>query len=256
MTELSDRLNFYVIILDRSVDRMKRFVENFRSFPIPYIRVSAIEGRNLTIPVKDYDALMFFIYTGRDALPGEIGCFLSHIKVLRMFLESEKEFAFICEDDAMPISESHEAIEQAISRSRSWDLLRLFGGRFKTSFPYQSLTSNHSLCTSITGMVATAGYIVNRHAAEILVKRLLPMTSLYDCALFHGRVGVMEATVYPDCILRNEFSNTSTIDYGVKRNLKPWHLIFWSCRFYRLWARIVRYSLQLYRMIKRRYSKK
>ena len=232
---------------------MERFEKDFATFPIPFIRVSAIEGRTLTIPVEDYDAPMFFIYIGREAGPGEIGCYLSHLKVLRMFLESEKEFALICEDDAAITSECYEAIKQAITHAETWDLLRLFGGRAKTSFPYQTLTSTHLLCTSITDMTATAAYMVNRRAAEMLVKKLVPMTSQYDDALFHGRLGVREATVFPNCILRNEHSLNSTIASDMRRKLKPWHLIFWTCRLRRLWVRIVRYSIQIIRLCKRRY---
>ena len=254
MSTLSDRINFYVINLDRSVDRMERFERDFASFPIPYIRISAVEGKQLTIPVKDYDPFKFFLNIGREALPGEIGCYLSHLKVLQEFLESGKEFALICEDDARPIPESYEVIQQAIANSKSWDLLRLYGGRPKTSFPYQALSSTHNLCIQVTGMVSTAAYIVSRHATGILLKKLVPMTALYDTALFHGQLGIREATVVPHGILRYEDGNPSTIEYGIKRKLKPWNLVYWSCRFYRLWTRTVRYSLQLIRILKNRLA--
>lgn len=249
--EISDRINFYVINLDRAVDRMECFEKNFSAFPIPYVRVPAIDGRQLTIPVEDYDAPMCFFYIGREMHPGEIGCYLSHLKVLRMFLESDKEFALICEDDAALTPECYEAIQQAIAHAETWDLLRLCGGRRKTSFPYRSLTPIHSLCTSISGMIPAAAYIVNRRAAEILVQKLVPMTSQYDDALLHGRVGVREATVFPNCMFTNELSRNSTIAGDIRRKLKPWHLIFWTCRLHRLWVRIVRYSLQIFRLCQR-----
>jgi len=251
--QLSDRINFYVINLDRAVDRMERFEKDFASFPIPFIRIPAVEGKTLTLPVEGYDAFRFFNHVGREARLGEIGCYLSHVKVLKMFLESEQEFALICEDDAMPIPESYEAIRQAIAHSDSWDMLRLLGGRAKTSFPYQTLTPAYHLCTSITGMVPAAAYMVNRRAAEKLVQKLLPMTDLLDSALFHGRRGIREATVFPNCILRNEYSDHSTMEGDHRRNLKLWHLVFWTCRFFRLRVRIVRYSFQISRMTQRRF---
>ena len=253
-TDIIERFNFYVINLDRAVDRMEQFAKDFEQFPIPFIRVSAIEGSKLTIPIEGYDAPMCYIYLGREAGPGEIGCYLSHVNVLKMFLESEKEFALICEDDAMPTPDGYKAIQSAITHAETWDLLRLFGGRHKTSCPYRSLTSAHNLCTSITGMTATAAYIVNRRAAEILVQKLVPMTGLYDEVLFHGRVGIREATVFPNCFLLSEHyhqSTIATVGKGSKRQLKPWHLVYWTCRFYRLHTRIIRYSLQIFRMIRR-----
>jgi len=250
--KISDHINFYVINLDRAVDRMERIEKDFASFPIPFARVPAIEGRNLTIPIENYDAPMFFLYMGREAGPGEIGCYLSHLHALKAFLASEKEFALICEDDASPTPECYEAIEQAIVHAKTWDLLRLCGGRCKTSFPYRSLTLTHNLCTSITGMVPAAAYIVNRRAAEILLQKLVPMTSQYDDALHQGHIGVKEATVFPNCMIVNEHGHNSTIKNEVKRRLQPWHFVFWTCRLRRLWVRIVRYTLQSCRLIRRR----
>ena len=256
--QLSDRINFYVINLDRSVDRMERFEKDFASFPIPFIRVPAIEGIKLTIPVQDYDAFMFFAHVGRNASPGEIGCYLSHIKALKMFLESDKEFALICEDDASPTPDCYEALAQAITHSETWDLLRCViaghAGSHRKHYPYRSLTPNHSLSTTITGMVTATAYVVNRRAAEIFVRELVPMDNLYDTALFCGRIGVKEATIFPYCALLSKDDSNSTVGRGLKRYLKPWHLVFWTCRLHRLWVRTVRYSLQIFRLLRRRYS--
>jgi len=246
-----DRIDFYVINLDRSVDRMKQFAKDFESFPIPFIRVSGIEGQTLTIPIENYDALKFFSYVGREATPGDIGCYLSHLKVLRMFLESGKEFALICEDDAAPTPECYEAIEQAIAHSESWDLLRLYARRHEASLliSYRSLTSVHNLCTSIHGMDDAAAYVVHRRAAEILVKKLVPMVCQYDNALFQGRLGVREATVFPYCVFRHY--HKSTIGYDLRRKLYPWHIVFWGGFFRRLLFLVVRCSFQCVRLFRR-----
>ena len=248
---LSDRVNFYVINLDRAVDRMEQIEKDFALFPIPFIRIPAIEGRKLTIPIEDYDAMTYSLNVGREAGPGEIGCYLSHLKAIRMFLESGKEFALICEDDASPTPECYEAIEQAVVHSETWDLLRLYVHRRRISFPYRRLTPAHNLCTTIAGMAPAISYIVNRRSAEILVQKLTPMTSQYDDALHQGRIGVREATVFPYCIIPSVHNLKSTIAANTRRRLKPWHLVFWTCRLHRLWVRTVRYSLQIFRLIRR-----
>ena len=254
--KLADRINFYVINLDRAVDRMEQIEKDFAAFPIPRTRVPAIEGKKLTIPVKDYNAPMYFFYIGKEASPGEIGCYISHLKVLRMFLESEQEFALICEDDVSPTPECYEAIEQAIVHSKTWDLLRLccHHKTSKTSFSYRSLAPTvHSLCTSIVGMGGAMAYMVNRRAACILVQKLAPMTSQYDDALFQGRIGVREATVVPNCMFLNGHDAFTTRGDDNKRRLHPWHFVYWTCRIHRLWVRIVRYSLQGFRVFSRRF---
>ena len=75
----------------------------------------------------------------------------------------------------------------------------------------------------------------------------------YDAALFQGRVGIREATVFPNCMPLNEYSRHSTISNKIKRHLKLWHNVFWTCRLCRLWVRIVRYSLQIFRIFRRRF---
>jgi len=247
-----ERINFYVINLDRSIDRMEQFAKDFASFPIPFIRVSGIEGKTLTIPIENFDALMFFLYVGREATPGDIGCYFSHLKALKMFLKSGKEFALICEDDVAPTVECYEAIVQAIARSQSWDLLRLYSRRQKTSLSisYQSLTSVNKLCTSLHGIDDAAAYIVHRRTAEILFEKLVPMTCQYDNALFHGRLNIREATIYPYCMSRHYYQSTIGYDH-FKHNLHHWHPVFWICCFFRLWFLTIRCSFQCVRMIRR-----
>jgi len=255
---LSERINFYVINLDRAVDRMERIEKDFASFPIPFIRVLAVDGKTLTIPIDGYDAMVYSLNVGREASPGEIGCYLSHLKVLKMFLESDKEFALICEDDAMPTPDSYAVLKQAIAHAETWDLLRLYTSRRDRSFPYRSLplphnaTVQYSLYTQLGCMFPAAAYVVNRQAAGILVRKLVPMPDPYDLALFQGRVGVREANVFPNCFLLSEHCGNSTISNRTRRKDKLWHVVYWTRRVYRLRVQIVRYSLQIFRMIRRR----
>jgi len=261
--KLSDRLNFYVINLDRSVDRMERFKKDFEAFPIPFIRVPGVEGKDLVMPIKEYNATKFFYNAGRKPSPTVIGCYLGHLKVLKTFLESDREFALICEDDVVPGPDTYEVIEQAIVHAETWDLLRLYVHRRDITFLYRSLslpdktTVQYGLYTQIGSTLCAAAYIVNRRATEILLQKLVPMPDQYDLALFQGRVGVRETTVLPNCFLWSEHSDNTTIDnisWCDSRKWKPWHIVFWTRAFYRLRVRIVRYSLQYFRMFKRRFS--
>jgi glycosyl transferase family 25 len=216
------------------------------------------------MPIKEYNATKFFYNTGREAPPGVLGCYLSHLKVFKMFLESDREFALICEDDAMPTTDAYAVLKQAIAHAKTWDLLRLFTWRSDKSFPYRSLphpsdtAARHSLYTQIGCTLHTAAYMVNRRAAEILLQKLVPMPDQYDLALFQGRVGVREATIFPNCFLwSGHSSGNTTIDntsWRDSRKWKPWHVVFWTRAFYRLRVRVVRYSLQYFRMFKRRFS--
>lgn len=252
--QLNEKINFYVINLDRSVDRMEGFKKEFANFPIPYIRVSGVDGSQITLPHPEYAQKRFFIFNGCEATPGEIGCYFSHIKVIRQFLESDKEFALICEDDAIPLPETAEVIENALQHSSSWDFLRLHGGRSKTSFPYRHLAGDHQLCTTITGMTSSVTYIINRKAAKKMILKYSVMCVPYDIALLCGKINIREASVMPNVILPGE--RNSTVRHPEEYKSPITSPYYWSCRLNGVWVRIVRYSLQIGRIISRRLSNK
>src|SRR5690606_3854414 len=85
----------YLINLDRATERLEMMENEFNRIQLPFIRISAVDAKNL-----DKESFQVKNRYDRDLLPGEIGCFLSHVKTLKTFLDSDKDFAVIIEDDA------------------------------------------------------------------------------------------------------------------------------------------------------------
>lgn len=83
---LFNSLPIYYINLDYRKDRDLNIVNHLKSLGIKnFKRVSAIDG-------NEYDDSI-------NLSKSEIGCTLSHLKALELFLESNNEYALICEDD-------------------------------------------------------------------------------------------------------------------------------------------------------------
>jgi len=97
-------INFYVINLDRSFERLELMSSQLSSQKIDLERISAIDGMNININDEADDAACRS-EMGRSIQPGEVGCFLSHIKALQTFISSNSDFAVILEDDAIISSE-------------------------------------------------------------------------------------------------------------------------------------------------------
>jgi glycosyl transferase family 25 len=122
----------YLINLDRATDRLELMQKEFEKCEITYERISAVDAKTLdssTYKVKNkYD---------RDLVPGEIGCYLSHVKTLETFLASENDFALIIEDDAILVNDFKSAVEKAMNQYNDlkvkdhWDVLKLFNGKRK-----------------------------------------------------------------------------------------------------------------------------
>ena len=94
----------FLINLDASVDRYQKMSRQLAKLSVPYARVSAINGRNLTIdqieqlsyPITDKEIRVRYT---RDLTLGEIGCFLSHRLCWKKLLDSSHKWALIMEDD-------------------------------------------------------------------------------------------------------------------------------------------------------------
>jgi glycosyl transferase family 25 len=94
------KITAYIINLDGSDERWKSATAELNKLNLCHVRVSAIDGRNR--PLSDfpsYDSAKTRRHYDRDLNGGEIGCYLSHIRALNMFIESGADSCLILEDD-------------------------------------------------------------------------------------------------------------------------------------------------------------
>jgi len=198
-------LDCYIINLDRAKDRWDKISDKFSCTGMNVIRVPAVDGEELSQPYPDYAPWRYFFYYGRIATPNIIACCLSHIKALQAFLETDAQHAVICEDDVYPQPELDEVIEEAMRYSDHWDLLRLNGIKPTRGINFVKLSHGYQLCCDLKTASGNGAKIVNRHAAETIIKKLLPVKFPHDVALFYDwPVGIREVTVQPSPILLDE----------------------------------------------------
>ena len=118
----------YVINLDRSPARLAAIAAQLQALRLPFERFAAVEGRLL-----DPDRTPFFSRRryeqrhGKAPTPCEIGCFLSHIGVMRRFLQSDAQFCMILEDDAVLGADLPAALDGLERARRQWDVALLYG---------------------------------------------------------------------------------------------------------------------------------
>lgn len=203
----------HIINLDHATERWKDTSEKFRAIGMEPIRVSAVEGKKLEFPHPDFSYWKYLLGFGRKTNLGEIGCYLSHVKIIRSFLESEREHIFICEDDVCPLPELPELIDKAMRYADSWDLLRLNSFKPTLGVPFIDLGGGYSLNSDTKTSSGTGGMILNRFAGETILKKLLPMRLPYDVALFRDfPVGIREVTVRPSpVVFEEEYFKDSSI---------------------------------------------
>lgn len=172
----------YVINLDSCVERLDSCATQLASAGIPWERVPAVAGRLIEFPIPEYDETGYRLMQGRRRIDAEVGCYLSHIKVFKLFLESSADYALILEDDAQIDAGLRELINSALRYSRHWDLLRLSSVSSGRVFKVAKLTGGRSIGVSLTRMKGSCAYVVSRKAASSMIKELLPMRLPYDLA--------------------------------------------------------------------------
>lgn len=146
-----NNFDFYVINLDKDVDRLKEIEQNL--YPNKFIRIPGVYGKEM-----NFENNTDIFFTSRYLVPKSVlGSCLSHQKAIKTFLNtSSKDYAVILEDDAIPnntnyMNEINDAINNAPS---NWDLIKL------DFFPKYSNNFNKNFTT-----LATA-YIINKKGAN------------------------------------------------------------------------------------------
>ena len=154
----------FFLNLDRSADRLSRFLKLNEPFAVDLRRVSAVEGKNVHQPPVDASgyALRNTVATPRV---GEIGCYLSHLKAYEAFLAAGQEWALIMEDDCSLKEGAVEVIE-AIASKDDWDVVKLFYWHRGTPVNVRRLTDGYNLCVQLTRTTSAACYMIRRKAAQ------------------------------------------------------------------------------------------
>ena len=214
----------YVINLDRDVERMASLAGSLRGLNLTYVRVSAVLGKE----VPDWEKLVDVeLYGARNRLPmprpGEVGCYLSHLKAMEEFLRTDAPWCVILEDDVEVRPECVEVLA-ALGQKDDWDLVKLFC--FHSGLPVRkrALTPTHQLVVHLTRTTSSAAYAVNRRAAETLLRSMRPITEQVDHALERPwETGLRVRGVRPLPVVLAPVAATTTIGYDGRHATRlPW----------------------------------
>lgn len=165
----------YLISLEQDTQRRNELA---RRFPQTYPKmqwIQAINGKNL--PAKEYFSYVqqYFNTHQKIITPSEVGCTLSHIKALEIFLEKGDEYCLILEDDIIGNDADLETIKSVIIKNK-FDGLILCGGQIP--FGIEKYKLYKEVCDSVYVVAnfskkyfyGTCCYVVNRRVAQHIVE--------------------------------------------------------------------------------------
>jgi len=194
-----DRLHTWVINLDRAPERLARIRAQLERLGLAWTRLAAVDARALT-PVQRaaLDEPTYRRRHGKTPVPGELGCYLSHLEVMRHFLAGEAEFALVLEDDVLLHDALPAVLAGLVAQRRRWDVAKLSAVHSGTPLPYLEVAPGHRLAVMLTRCTGSSAYLLNRRAAERYAAGLLPMRLPYDHVFDQGwRFGLKFRLVTP-----------------------------------------------------------
>ena len=201
----------YYISLDNAEDRRKILMPRLENLGLPYERISAIYGKDLSQEEKDkrVNRLIFKITQRREVKDGEIGCYLSHLKAWQTFLKSKASYALILEDDAtFNPDELRNMVNLLLQHKDKWDYVNLDPHRDGNGREIQKLSEKHKLIAPRQLVWSCVCYLINRKAVATLIQHDLPMVIPVDHVINRSwELRYKYRIVYPN-IIGHDFGDT------------------------------------------------
>ncbi|ACM27566.1 glycosyltransferase family 25 protein [Agrobacterium sp. SHOUNA12C] len=181
-------LPVYLINIDRATDRLAEVQRQSDEFGIRIERVNGVDGALL--PQEqwvDVDHERFQRRHGRVILPGEYGCYRSHLLALRQFLAGDSQSAIIIEDD---IALDGNFLARAVAAQEAVpnaEVIKLVNHRWGGFYATARSPKGDVIGRCLFGpQGSTACYLVTRRGAEKIVKSLAVMSLPWDVAIERG----------------------------------------------------------------------
>lgn len=180
----------YIINLDRSKERFSKAAQSAETAGLDYHRISAVDGSTIDFQNSpEIDVKGFHRCHGKHILPGEAGCYLSHLKALSVIANGQSPYAVITEDD-VGFNQDFNKIIGKLSEVEGWDVIKFANHRNRIFHKMMDITDDVSIGRYLHGPLgSSAAYMVTREGAKKLLDKLTPMRLPYDVALERGWSG-------------------------------------------------------------------
>lgn len=173
----------------------------------------------------------------------EVGCYLSHYRLIRQAYDYGLEHICIFEDDVVAEEGLGDLIRTIYTLDDSAHMVRLMSLRIRKRKVVQSLPSGHSLIRPLRGALGTQGYVLNRIGMKKILEHganiYMPIDKLYD-SFFLFDLNCF--SVEPHAIY--ELAHPTTVSKAGELAPTPlWAVAAW--RIYKLYRSIQRYRYNL-----------
>ena len=250
-------MKIFLINLKRATERLLSCEEEFRKAGLDFSIIEAIDGKELKLPHDKFASIKYSLFHGKKSNLGELGCYLSHLKVLKTFIKSEEKYALVCEDDIKIDIKIKEIVEKALNSDIKFDLLRLSGGSnplIEKGIPVKlrQLTDKYHLALNFGFKSGTGSYLINRKGAEAILKKLEVMSLPIDHAIDRDwLLNIRSLCISPSPILLKEELHLKNSFINATKSYKLNPLIrYWTMVPYRFVNELIRIFYKIFIWVK------
>lgn len=218
-------VKIYAINLDRSRERWDSITRQAAELDLDVVRVPGLDGSLVQADDRiDCDDPAFRLKNGRTMLPGEYGCYRSHLQALRTFVVSGEPIGIIAEDDVELTRDLPARVAAAFDAVPAADVIKLFNHRVVGFRLFGTSSLGDSVGRATHGPMGSAAcYAVSHKGAIKLLNGLARMEYPWDVALERGwATGASICTVRTNLIMAGRQETTIASRSVYKATKFPW----------------------------------
>lgn len=230
----------WIISLDSEQENAKKLAADLREQGFEVRFFPAVDGRKglpALNPGESISAWRSLVYRGAELTPSEVGCYLSHYRLIKQAYDEGQSHVLIFEDDVALEGDISTLVDHIAELPGHHHLVRLMALKIRKRSELTDLGEGYHLTRPLRGALGAQGYVVNREGMRKIIafgaKMTMGIDNLFDSFfLYNLNCYVVE----PHAIY--EIESASSVK---KKFLKP-----------PFWTRIGRHFYKLYRSVFRR----
>jgi len=168
---MSMKILTYLINLDGSNQRLENATRLLDEQGVEFQRIAAFDGREKSLfELEDYNNEKAQQFMGRELLNAEVGCYLSHVKCVQEFLQTDADYLIVLEDDMKVVAGFKHKINSMLKflsahSDVKWNVINIGPKKRKLAKQIYSIDS-HDLSKAYYFPIRTIGLIWSRAGAE------------------------------------------------------------------------------------------
>ncbi|MCH9852724.1 MAG: glycosyltransferase family 25 protein [Alphaproteobacteria bacterium] len=255
---MSRDIKIFVVNLARADARKKAMEKQLNNIDVEFFIAS--DGRNLNAEEQELyqklkkmpdNATRYHRHQQKAATfrpplqAGEIGCYLSHYRLLQKIVTQNIEYAVILEDDIILQDDWYDVVKMLTDSYYDWEIVRLYGIVERRFDALESLGTDYQLVKLNDTAYGTQAYMVTQQGAKKLLNLLRFICMPVDVTMdYYWQEDIAFYAVQPYPIALNETFDSMIDETPHRRQLSIEQYEKRVSKWQRCWFLLLRFYLR------------